>query len=328
VIRRFDIRDLSMVQRLQTQGRPLATQMAMVGGLHPLRAAMRSYVAGVAGAFDPVLCLVDADGPGAFGMLRMLPDESSEEVARQRGAALLLAAPMPRDEDGEQHWVSIVHELAAGAAERGAHHVVADVREGSFEATLLTAAGFAPQMQQDLLKLPRMQRVTQAGESVAGLRAAERRDEPLIRALHLRCAPRLTWAAESSLDALLGAMQVQRGYVLMNGSEVVGHVGFWHGGRGRAMRCLFRADHEPAAGAVLRQVLSGAAYRRATYCSVRSYQSWLAPVLQDIGFVHVSTNVAMLKHTAARVTSPVWARAPQGRRLLTIDECVLEHTAN
>ncbi len=313
-----------MVQRLQSQGRPLTTQMAMVGGLHPLRAAVRSYVAGVTGAYDPVVCLVDSEGTGAFGMLRMLPDESSGEVARQRGAALLLAAPMPRDEDGERHWVSIVHELAAGAAERGAHHIVADVHEGSFEASLLTTAGFGPQMQQDLLKLHRMQSV-QKVEPVAGLREAERGDEPLVRALHLRCAPRLTWAAESSLDALLGSMRVQRGYVLINGSEVVGHVGFWHGGRGRAMRCLFRPDHELVAGAVLRQVLSGAAYRRATYCSVRSYQSWLAPVLQEIGFVHVSTNVAMLKHTAARVTSPVWARAPQGRRLLTIDECVIEH---
>ena len=221
-----------MVQRLQSQGRPLTTQMAMVGGLHPLRAAVRSYVAGVTGAFDPVVCLVDSEGTGAFGMLRMLPDESSGEVARQRGAALLLAAPMPRDEDGERHWVSIVHELAAGAAERGAHHIVADVHEGSFEASLLTTAGFGPQMQQDLLKLHRMQSV-QKVEPVAGLREAERGDEPLVRALHLRCAPRLTWAAESSLDALLGSMRVQRGYVLINGSEVVGHVGFWHGGRGR-----------------------------------------------------------------------------------------------
>jgi len=296
-----------VVQRLQSHARPLATQMIVVGGLHPLREAMRSYVVG---ANDPVVCLVDPGDAGAFGMLRVLPDESSADVARQRGAALLLAAPMPHDEESAFQWVSIVHELAAGAAQRGVHHVVADVHDGSLEAGLLHAAGFAPQMQLEMLKLHGARNAFADAAPVAGLRPAARIDEPQIRSLHMRCAPRLTWAAESTLDALLGVMRVQRGYVLEHGSEVVGHVGFWHGRRGRAMRCLFRPEYEHAAGAALRRVLSEASYRRATYCCVRSYQSWLAPILQEIGFVHVSTNVAMLKHTAGRVQAPVWTKAP------------------
>jgi len=311
VIRHFDIRDLGTVQRLQSHARPLATHMIVVGGLHPLREAVRSYVAG---GLYPVVCMVDTDGGGAFGMLRVLPDESSAEVARQRGAALLLAAPTPHDEDAAQQWFSVVQQLLVQAAERGAHHVVADVHEGSVESQLLQAAGFAPQMQQDMLKLLGGRASVGKGDVArpAGLRPAERRDEPAIRALHMRSAPRLTWAAESSLDALLGAMKVQRGYVLVDGGEIVGHVGFWHGRRGRAMRCLFRPEHEHLADPVLRSVFAETRYRRATYCCVRGYQTWLSPLLRELGFVHVSGNQILMRHTAARVQAPVWTPAPAG----------------
>jgi hypothetical protein len=314
VIRHFDIRDLGMVQRLQAHARPLATHTIVVGGLHPLREAMRSYVAG--GRY-PVVCMVEPEGGGSFGMLRVLPDESSADVARQRGAALLLAAPTPRDEGEAQRWVSLVQQLLAEAAQRGAHHVVADVHEGSLESHLLQAAGFAPQMQQDMLKLLGERGATPMRKAATvdrppGLRAAEPSDEPAIRALHLRSAPRLTWAAESSLDALLGVMKMQRGYVLVDGNEVVGHIGFWHGRRGRAMRCLFRPEHESLAGPALRSVLSELRYRRATYCCVRGYQAWLAPLLHELGFVHVSSNQILMRHTAARVQAPVWGAAPTG----------------
>ena len=59
MIRPFDIRDVGVLQRLHAHARPLATQMIVVGGIHPLREAMRSYVAG---GRDPVLCLVEREG--------------------------------------------------------------------------------------------------------------------------------------------------------------------------------------------------------------------------------------------------------------------------
>ena len=347
MIRPFDIRDVGVLQRLHAHARPLATQMIVVGGIHPLREAMRSYVAG---GRDPVLCLVEREGIEAFGMLRMLPDESSAEVARPRGAALLLAAPSPRDEDGAHLWMLLVQELTAGAAlelrdhahlaerrrevkghlcarwasggvaERGAHHIVADVHEGGIEAQILPVCGFVPMFQQELMKHVGRRDFVLNDEPVAGLRPVERNDAPLIRALHIRCAPRLTWAAESSLDALLGVMNVQRGFVLVRSNEVVGHIGFWHGRRGRAMQCLFRPEYEEIAGAVLRRVLGTVHYRRSTYCCVRSYQSWLAPVLTELGFVHVSSNQVMMRHSAPRVQAPVWSVALRGRRLLATDD--------
>jgi hypothetical protein len=45
---------------------------------------------------------------------------------------------------------------------------------------------------------------------------------------------------------------------------------------------------------------------------VRGYQAWLAPLLHELGFVHVSSNQILMRHTAARVQAPVWAPAPTG----------------
>lgn len=316
MIRPFDIRDVGLMQRLQSQARPLATQMIVVGGISPLRDAMRAYVA--AGR-DPLVCLVEHDNEheiDAFGMLQMLPDESSAEVARQRGAALLLAAPVPHDEAQVHAWLHLIQELAANAAERGAHHIVADVHESGIEQQVLQSAGFASLMQQDLMKSTHMLSPGEHAPPVPGLREAIKDDEPLIRALHIRSAPKMTYQAECSLDALLSLLRVQKGWVLMQHNEVIGHIGFWHGRRGRAMRCLFRPEAEPQAAAVLSHVLSHDNDRRATYCSVRHYQSALLPILDELGFVHLSTTTVMMRHSAPRVRAPVWSAAPELEALL------------
>ena len=53
---------------------------------------------------------------------------------------------------------------------------------------------------------------------------------------------------------------------------------------------------------------------------MRSYPSWRAAVLADLGSVHVSDNQVLMRHSAPRVQAPVWSSAPQGRRLLAIDD--------
>jgi hypothetical protein len=316
MVRPFDIRDVGLMQRLQSQARPLATQMIVVGGISPLRDAMRAYVA--AGR-DPLVCLVEHDTEheiDAFGMLQVLPDESSAEVARQRGAAMLLAAPVPHTEAQVHAWLYLIQELAANAAERGAHHIVADVHEGGIEYQILQSAGFAPLMQQDLMKLTRALPADNHAAPVPGLREATKEDEPQIRALHIRSAPKMIYQAECSLDSLLSLLRVQKGWVLVQHNEVVGHIGIWHGRRGRAMRCLFRPEAESQAAAVLGHVLSHDNYRRATYCSVRHYQSWLLHILDELGFAHLTTTTVMMRHSAPRVQAPVWSAVPELEALM------------
>jgi hypothetical protein len=301
-------------------GRPLATHLVIVGGINPLREAMRGYVAGF---LDHMVCLVERDGDSpdadAFGLMYVLPDESGPEIARQRGAGLILMAPTPNSDAQVAAWVSLTHELAASAAERGVHHIVADVHEGGVEAAILQSAGFVPMLQQSLYKRVKLSKDGGKGKSkagvaprpVPGLRPATKDDEPLIRALHIRSAPKMTYHAEHSSDALFGLMRVQRQWVLIQHNEVVGYVGLWHGRRGRAMRCLFRPGAEEMAESVIRNVLAQDAYQRATYCAVRHYQQGLHAALDQLGFVHVAATTLLVRHTAPRVTAPVWSAVPE-----------------
>jgi hypothetical protein len=311
--RPFDIRDLPLLQRLHPTGRPLSTHLVVVGGINPLREAMRGYIAG---AFDSSICMVEREAAPdveAFGILQVLPDESGPELARQRGAGLILMAPEAHDEGTVTAWVQLSNDLAASAAERGVHHIVADVQEAGPDVAILQAAGFVPMLQQALYKLARPRDRGRAkdkepkAKSVPGLRRATRDDEPLIRALHIRCAPRMTYQAEHSADALFNIMRTQRHWVLVQHNEVVGYVGFWHGQRGRAMRCLFKPGVEEQAEAVIRYVLSKEPYQRATYAVVRHYQTQLGEIFERMGYAHLGHTRLMLRPTAARVRTPVWS---------------------
>ncbi len=309
--RLFDIRDLPLLQRLHPTGRPLSTHLVVVGGINPVREAVRGYIAG---ALDSSICMVEREAAPdveAFGILQVLPDESGPELARQRGAGLILMSPEPHDEGTVTAWVQLVNDLAASAAERGVHHIVADVQEAGPGVAILQAAGFLPMLQQELYKHARTREGVKEGESkaraVPGLRRATHDDEPLIRALHIRCAPRLTYQAEHSADALFNIMRTQRHWVLVQQNEVVGYVGFWHGQRGRAMRCLFKPGAEDQAEAVIRYVLSKEPYQRATYAAVRHYQPQLGGIFERLGYAHLGHTRLMMRPTAARVRAPVWS---------------------
>jgi hypothetical protein len=228
-------------------------------------------------------------------------------------------APVANTEAQGRAWVSLALGFAEQAGERGVHHIIADVLDGSAESLLLQAAGFVPMIQQDLMKLARAPQLGDKGEKpaiVSGLREATNDDAPMIRALHLRTAPRMTYPAERTADALFDALRVRRGWVLERNSEILGHIGFWHGRRGRAMRCLFRPEAFADARDAIAFVLHASDYRRATYCNIRHYQNWLLPIFESLGFAHLGSTMLMTKYTTARAPelSPLRALIPQFAR--------------
>ncbi len=309
--RLFDIRDVSTVQRLQAHARPLATHLVVVGGVSPLPQAMRSYLGGI---LDNSLCLVardDAADIDAFALMQVLPDESGTDVARQRGAAMILISPQASTEAHVATWIALAQDCASHAGERGAHHIIADVTEGGLEASILQAAGFVPMIQQDLMKLARSTDAPRSVDAVEGLRLATRADDPLIRALHIRCAPRMTYPVERSADALFDMLRTRRIWVLERNNEIIGFIGFWHGRRGRAMRCLFRPEAFSLARDSIAYALAHSEYKRATYCNIRHYQNWLTPIFEELGFAHLSSTTLMAKYTTARVHTPIWSMVPQ-----------------
>ena len=327
MIRPFDIRDVNVIQRLRPMTRALAYEFMAVDGINLLRDAVSSYVTG---GRDNNVVLVnrtagddDRDTAEAFGLMQLLdtpqPSDSANhthtnENDRQRRAALILMSPGPDTDERVESWMYLAQEFAAYAASHGIHHIVAEPAEYGGEAEALYGAGFAPLIHQDVLKLATIPDDIEI-DKLPGLREATKADEPLIRILHMRSAPKITYQAEITSDLLRATTQSQsnEGWLLEHESEVVGYVCIREGRRGHGLQLMFRPKAEEMAKPMLLHVLQRIRRRRRgpVYCTVRAYQSWLLPILDELGFNHITSTMLMVRHTAARVHAPVWAGVPE-----------------
>jgi hypothetical protein len=321
MIRPFDIRDVSVVQRLTPLARPLACEMVAVDGLSPIREAMRAYMSG---GRDHAVMLVERDANHnleAFGLMHVLNELNHHENHRdhadggpqQKRAALVMMSPHAQSEEMVEAWMYLAQEFASEAAQRGVHHIVAEVPEAGGEAEALHGAGFVPLIPQDVLKLAGRLEAAPAPELPAGMREQTKDDEPLIKALHIRVAPKMTYQAEQTFDMLCGAHRADKGVVLERHNELIGHVSLRQGRRGYGMHILIRQEAEEDAQIMLQYALSRLALRERlpVYVTVRTYQSWLLPIFDGLGFVHMSSTILMMRYTAARVHQPVWSASPE-----------------
>jgi hypothetical protein len=321
MIRPFDIRDVGAVQRLTPYARPLACELVAVDGIMPLREAMRAYMSG---GRDHAVVLMERDSKhnlDAFGLMHVLPEihhhdnhhEHDNGNPQQKRAALVMMAPHAQSEELVEAWMYLAQEFASEAAQRGVHHIVAEAPEAGGEAEALHGAGFVPLIPQDVLKLAGRLEAAPAPELPAGMREQTRDDEPLIRALHIRVAPKMTYQAEVTFDMLRATHRAEKGVVLERHNELAGHVSMRQGRRGYGMHVQFRQEAEEDAHIMLQYALSRLAQRERlpVYVTVRQYQSWLLPILDGLGFVHMSSTILMMRHTAARVHQPVWSASPE-----------------
>jgi hypothetical protein len=177
----------------------------------------------------------------------------------------------------------------------------------------LHGAGFVPLIPQDVLKLAGRLEAAPAPELPAGMREQTKEDEPLIKALHIRTAPKMTYQAEVTFDMMRATHRAERGIVLERQNELVGHISVRQGRRGYGMYIQFRQEAEEDAHIMLQYALSKLAQRGQlpVYVTVRLYQSWLLPILDALGFVHMASTILMMRHTAARVHQPVWSASPE-----------------
>jgi hypothetical protein len=210
-----------VLQRLRPLARTLAYELTAVEGVNLLRDVITSYVSG---GRDTTVALVDRDRDGdaaldAFGLMHLLQDiQNSGLNGETRRAALVLMSPGPTSDQMVESWMFLARESEA-----------------------LQGAGFAPLIHQDVLKLARVP--VESPESlkpIAGFREVTKADEPLIRMLHMRCAPKITYQAELTADLLRDTGRAENGWVLNHGTELVASITLRHGRRGYGLGLMFR----------------------------------------------------------------------------------------
>lgn len=327
MIRLFDIRDVATVQRLSPLGRPLAYEPAAVDGLSPLLDAMRAYISG---GYDHAITLVRRDGEtrelDAFGLMYIIPGRNAKS-SELKHAAMIVMSPAPHSDALSAAWTELAEVFVAQAGEHGVDSITAEVSEDGRESEALQRVGFSSLMHQDIMKLGALPAEMDAPE-VIGLNPQEITDELNLRNLNLRVVPRFLQKADSGTDLTRLTHHSDCGFVLMSNQEILAHISLQQGRRGLGMQVLFRHEAKDLAQPALQYVLANLCdkTRRPVYCMVPSYQSWLLPILDNLGFVHITSNMIMVKHTTARVRQPVWSvQTSQAHTKLVKGDTKLQH---
>jgi hypothetical protein len=174
--------------------------------------------------------------------------------------------------------------------ERGAFHLLAEADERALAFEALRRSSFA---------VYGRQRVWQIAAGAAGKpetmawRAGTERDLIPVRSLYNNLVPGLVQQLEPPPTSH------PHGLVYSKGDELLAYVEVKYGSRGIWVQPFIHPDAEEV-GLLLADLLLNLANRRSRpiYLCVRSYQSWLEPVLNDLGAEAGPVQAVMVKHLA------------------------------
>lgn len=308
MIRPFDWRDLTLLHRLRgcgvcldaerkyTHG-PLALQHALLASFAPGAAMATLVVRPSEGGLGPALGqLVQRNGETAARMTFFAPDEALQQSSG----------------------ISLLEALCRTAGARGARNLIAEVNEDSPAFEGLRQAGFAVYARQQIWCLgeasdrgevspaPWPHRAPRRlGNTGTSWRVETPADAPAIHLLYLNLVPALVQQIEPPPS------RSRRGLVHWREDELLGYVEIAHGPRGVWVQPFFHPAAERSVeliAAFLPLLQDGR--RRPIYACVRSYQGWINPHLEQLGFQLCEGQAVMVKRLAAAARRPVLVPFP------------------
>lgn len=281
-IRPFEWHDLPALYRFRSQSIYLDTMRILTNGpIFVPTGALLSMLAPATGFFT-YLCQDDkAEGTVLFGQVSHTTGITSAHltfVAPESGLANAQLIPM-------------IDHLALHVGERGAMHLVADVEEQSPISGLLRQAGFGIYARQ------RTWRLKPSTKSDKGRlwRAATRQDEAAVHFLYTNLVPGLVQQVECLPTENL------QGLVYYRGSDLLAYVDLVSGLNGVFALPYIHPDAEVTAIQLvhlLQRLPSW--YSRPVYICIRSYQSWLDPILQELDAQPGTPQVVMVRRLTVR----------------------------
>ena len=284
-IRPLDLLDLPIIARYRNDVLTLDSARALTRG-HPLSAM------GLLAYINPARHLYAAIANGGENALL-------GGVIHSRGetfAKLLYLAPSSRLND--RQLPSLIEHLVAQAGEWKAFHVMAEVDETSDVFPALRMAGFSVYAWQKLWDVSLLEK-TESTSSV-GWRRMQSVDLPMVQSLHYQIVPPLLHPVEPAPNRVVG---------FVHSENMKCYVSVISGIYGVVLTPLIHPDERNVSEKISALVTSlpdrGG---RPVYLNVRSYQTWLEPVLADLGAQASPRQAVMVKHLARLIKEGQLAR--------------------
>jgi hypothetical protein len=283
MIRPFDWRDLGLLHRVRSRGIVLAAQLACTRGPQALAGVILDAFSG---GRSPATLVARSDGLAGLGQLLHRPGQPHARLAFLAPAEIVDAAV----------GTTLLEALSRSAGERGAHHLIAEVDEGSPVFERLRQIGFAIYARQRIWKLADRPKPPATAQGNSPWRPETASDLSSIRNLVQTLVPPLVQQVEP-LAERSGA-----GLVHSPAEDILAYLEIERGPLGTWAQAYFHPAAE-SARALLEAFLAGLPepQRRPLYMCVRSYQSWMNRSLQELRFEPVSDQAVMVKRLAVRV---------------------------
>lgn len=275
-IRPFDWRDIPALHRYRDQCVFLYSSLVLTRGRMLIPRAMLSALTAATGVATSV-CTNGSEDEKLIGQ--------SVHNAGSPAAQLTFLAPETRLESADLP--VLLEDLGTQMAERGAYRLIADVDDGALAFEVLRRLGFAIYSRQRIWRTNTLQTglAARAWQSVTDL------DTIGIRSLYHNVVPGLVQQVEpESTKHLHGLVYRQKGEILAYAQVNYGHLGIY-------IQPLFHPDLQN-----LDELIAGMIYSlpirfsRPVYVGVRSYISWLEPILEDLGAEPGIPQAVMVKH--------------------------------
>jgi hypothetical protein len=220
-------------------------------------------------------------------------------VIHSRGesfAKLLYLAPSSRLDD--RQLPALIEHLTAQAGEWKAFHVMAEVDETSDVFPALRMAGFSVYAWQKLWDVSLIEKTeTDHRQSWRRMQSV---DLPAVQSLHYQIVPQLLHPVEPAPSRVLG---------FVHSENMKCYASVTAGMYGIVLTPLIHPDEHQVSEKISALVASvpdrGG---RPVYLNVRSYQTWLEPVLEDLGAQASPRQAVMVKHLARLIKEGQLAR--------------------
>ena len=284
-IRPLDLLDLPTIARYRNDVLTLDSARALTRG-HPLGTM------GLLAYINPARHLYAAIANGRdVALLGGVIHTRGEPFAR-----LLYLAPSSHLDNPELP--VLIEHLTIQAGEWKAFHVLAEVEESSEVFPALRMAGFSVYAWQKLWDVSLIEKT----ESTSSLswRRVQSVDLPAVQSLHYQIVPPLLHPVEPAPNRVMGFVYSE---------DVKCYASVTSGMYGIVLTPLIHPDEHHVSEKISALVASLPDRRgRKIYLNVRSYQTWLEPVLEDLGALASPRQAVMVKHLARLIKNGQLAR--------------------
>ncbi len=286
-IKKLDWQDVPLLIRLRNSGICLEPRLGFTHGAKPLRHAFEDMF--TPGGSAVTLVSRSRQGIDGYGQILHRLDEPL--------ASLLYLAP----EEMLEH-PDMIEALSAAAGERGAFNLVASISESHPGFVALRHADFHIFARQAIWQL--VDQPGPAPDSPSRWRRQHLKDRDAVHCLYVNLVPVLVQQVEKLPN------RSTSGLVYWNHTDLLGSVLLDRGPGGSLAQLLIHPAAEQVPELILDFIHHAGPWPQPLYILVRSYQSWMGPVLEEVGFEYIGSQAVMVKRLAVGLHKPAVNQVP------------------